>query len=319
MKVWIENSDQDYNELKGKSLFCKRLADALRKKGIFVTGNPDMKVDISLNVIRLKHFNSKVRVLRLDGVWHNTAQDFKKKNKAIKESLHHAHGVIYQSQFSRNMCDQYLGQSKNPTRVIHNGSDIDFYNQIQGVTFDCKYPVLAFSKWRPHKRLRDIICSFLEANIKDSKLYIAGNLEKSGLSPKEAHSYIAMPQIEYFGMLPQNMLAGLIKGSFASIHLCWFDSCPNSVVETICAGVPVICNNVGGTWEIVLPSGGYVCGVDRPYDLSPVDLYNPPAIDRSKIAEALLHCKAQNPKIENNHVDINNIAEEYIEFFKSLL
>jgi len=319
MKVWIENSEQDFNVLKGKSLFCWRLAAAMRKKGIFVTGNPNIKVDVSLNVIRLKHFNSKVRVLRLDGVWHNTAQDYIKKNEALSESLHHAHGVIYQSQFSRNMCDKYLGTPKCPTKVIHNGADPEFYKRIQGTVWDCKYPVLAFSKWRPHKRLRDIINSFLIADIKDSKLYIAGLLDKCGMSQKECHSYIQMPQIEYCGMLPQNILATLLKGSFASIHLCWFDACPNSVVETICAGVPVICNNVGGTWEIVLPSGGYVCNVDSPYDMSPVDLYHPPKIDRNKIAGALIKCIKEKPKIKNNHVNINNIADDYIKFFGSLL
>ena len=319
MKVWIENADEDYRVLKGKSLFCRRLAGAMRKKGIFVTGRDQMKVDVSLNVIRLKHSNSRVRVLRLDGVWHNTAQDFKKKNRALKESIHHAHGVVYQSQFSRNMCDKYLGEPKCPTRVIHNGSDVEFYKNISPASYDCEFPVLAFSKWRPHKRLRDIIGSFLMADIPNSKLYIAGLLDKSGMSPNEAHSYVNMPNIEYLGMLSQDILMPMLKGASASIHLCWFDACPNSVVETICAGVPVICNNVGGTWEIVLPSGGYVCDVDSPYDLNPVDLYNPPKIDRKVVAETLKACIKGKPVIHNDHVNINNIADEYIKFFEELL
>jgi glycosyltransferase involved in cell wall biosynthesis len=317
MKVWIENADQDMNVLKGKSLFCKRLAGAMRKKGVYVTGNPNVRVDVSLNVIRLKHYKSKVHVLRLDGVWHNTAQDFVQKNKALSESLRQASGVIYQSQFSRNMGDKYLGMPKCPTKVIHNGADPDNYQTK--AHWDCEYPVLAFSKWRPHKRLRDIICSFLLADIKDSKLFIAGDPQKSGMTASEFNTYIQMPQIEYFGMLPQNILCNLLGSVFASIHLCWFDSCPNSVVETICAGVPVISNNVGGTWELVLPSGGYVCDVDNPYDLSPVDLYHPPKIDRNKVAEALMRCKESRPQIKSDHVNINNIAEEYLQFFRSLL
>lgn len=319
MKVWIENADTNPNVLKGKSLFCHRLAHCLRSRGVFVTDNPDTKADVSLNVIRIKHKNSKIKILRLDGVWHDTAKDFVQKNKTITDSLKRANGVIYQSNFSRQMCNRYLGEPKCRSAVIYNGSSPDYYEQISPVKFECSNPVMAFSKWRPHKRLRDIIHSFLLANLSDSKLLIAGDLERSGLNPKEAHELVAMPQIEYLGMIPQPVLAPLLKGCVASIHLCWFDACPNSVVEAICAGVPVVCNNVGGTHEIVGPSGGYVCNVDSPYDLNPVDLYKPPKIDRQIVAAALRRCVKEKPKITNSHVHIQNTANMYLNFMRSLL
>lgn len=319
MKVWIENSSVDINKLNGKSLFCKRLADEFSRLGIAVVDG-DSEADVSINVIRLKHERSSIKILRINGVYHNTAQDYKRKNAGIVDSLKKADGVIYQSEFSRNMSDNYIGVPDCPNSVIFNGSIPEIYERAKPVVFDSKYNFITFSKWRPHKRLRDIIESYLLTDIPDSKLLILGEVnEKSGLTKDEAIKYSKNRNLVFCGMLPQNMLIPMLKTCTAAIHLCWFDACPNSVVESICAGVPVITNNVGGTWEIVAPSGGYVCNIDKPYDFKPVDLYHPPEIDRNKIAEALICSVNARPKITNDHVNIKNIAKQYLEFIESLL
>ena len=125
-------------------------------------------------------------------------------------------------------------------------------------------------------------------------------------------------RVKYLGSINQSESAAYLKAADAFIHLCWFDNCPNGVVEAIVAGTPVITNNVGGTHEIVRPSGGMVCDVDRPYDLSPVRLYKPPAIDRNLIAEAMIKCSINSPKIKSDHVAIELIARKYLEFFKKV-
>ena len=318
MKVWIENSSQPIDKLNGKSLFCRRLGDQLKTMGVTIVDG-ESPADISINVIRLKHHRSKVKILRIDGVWHDTAKNFIQKNKAISDSVKRADGIIFQSEFARNMGEKYLVKAKCPTTVIFNGSDPRIYNNASSVEFDKKYIFVAISKWRPHKRLKDIIESFILANIDNSRLLILGNTEKCGMTRSEFEGYVNRDDIDYLGSLPQSMLIPVIKGVAASIHLCWFDACPNSVVEAICAGVPVITNNVGGTWEIVAPSGGYVCDIDSPYDLNPVDLYHPPKIDRNKVAEAMRKCVSNRPKITCEHVDIRNVARQYLDFMESLL
>jgi len=178
---------------------------------------------------------------------------------------------------------------------------------------------IAFSKWRPHKRLRDIIESFLLANVDDSILFVAGNLSRSGLSDGEIDKYFGLPNVKYLGTLTHEQVASYLKVACASIHLCWFDACPNSVVEAIAAGVPVICNNTGGTPELVRPSGGFVCNVDKPYDLEPVDLYHPPSIDRSLIAQAIVKSSQKKLEVKNDHVLIENVAKQYLDFMYCLL
>lgn len=314
MKIWIENSSKNQNELNGKSLFCNRLAKVFTKSGIEVVDGKE-PADVSINVISLKHKNSKVKILRLDGVWHDTAKNYRQKNKALKESLEKADGVIYQSEFAKRMCDKYLGKPKCPTEVIYNGADISYFKTIEPTQLKYKYNFIAFSKWRPHKRLRDIIHSFLDADIKDSQLLIAGPLSKSGMHDSEINKLSIYPNIQFLGNLTQDELIPIIKGCNASIHLCWFDACPNSVVESLCCNVPVICNNVGGTPELIkLTYGGIICNVDKEYDMNPVDLYNPPKIDRSIISKAFVDVIENEINMVNKRIDILNTAIEYFNF-----
>ena len=318
MKVYIENCDKNPNELGGKSLFCNRLAKALRSKGVQIFADPNVEVDVSLNVIRIKHDKSKIKLLRLDGVWHDTAKYFKHKNLAIKMNLQKADGVVYQSYFSEQMGNKYLGKAKCRVRVIANGIDPDFYKDIEPIKTKKKI-VMAVSKWRPHKRIRDTIESFLLAEIKNSLLVVAGDLLRSELTEREIHKYKQNNKIKFLGHVSQSVLASYFKAASVSIHLCWFDSCPNSVIEAIITGTPVICNNVGGTWEIVEPAGGYILPLDNPYDMDPVDLYHPPEINRGRIAAALNDCIRKPPCIKNDHVLINTIADKYLQFMKELL
>lgn len=319
MKIYIPNCFSDPNKLKGKSLFCYRLGTALEEKGIDITDDSNINVDVSLNIIGIKHEKSRIKLLRLDGVWHDTGKAFVKKNKGMIASLKRADGVVYQSQFSRNMCDRYLGEPISPCRVIPNGSYPGYYHQVKAEVFNGKKVFITFSKWRPHKRLRDIIHSFLLANVPNSILLVAGDTTRSGVDREELDYFFNLSSIQYVGNVEQRMLASLLKASIASIHLCWFDSCPNSVVEALCAGTPVICNNVGGTWELVGPSGGFVCDIDSPYDMNPVDLYHPPKINRRVVAEAIRECAKKRPVVNNDFVNIDNVAERYLEFIEEIL
>ena len=310
MKVYIPVGD---NPSTGKGFFCQRLEQQMREAGVEMSG-PN-KSDVSLHLIRLQDAGGK-RVVRLDGVYHNKKQNWKQRNRPLKKNLHRADAAIYQSEFSRGMCDEYLGKFDGPTKVIPNGADPRYYETVK--LFEKKHEHVFFtsSRWRPHKRLRDIIECFRLADIPDSILYVAGGLQKSGLSKSEKRTIFSDGRVQHLGKLSQEQLGGVLRAADAFIHLCWFDSCPNGVVEAIAAKTPVITNNVGGTCELVRPTGGIVCDIDEPYNRKPVKLYEPPAFDRTLIAEAMTRCAAERPVVDPAHIDIRRIANEYLEFFK---
>lgn len=278
------------------------------------------KHDISLHVVLIEETDVKAKkVLRLDGVWHNIAQDFRAQNGEIRRHLEKADAVVYQSRFSRCIADKYLFPFQGPSEVIFNGADPSFYSGFRPLNKTCEHAFIAHSRWRPHKRLLPIIKSFLQAGIPDSGLYIAGDLSRSGVHPDILKRCFSAPNIRYLGILNQEQLAQVLSSCDASIHLCWIDCCPNSVVEAITAGRPVVTNNVGGTQELVRPSGGFVCEIDAPWDMSPCDLYSPPPVDAEVVAEALRRCASDPPPIRWEHVDIRRIAMQYKRFFERVL
>jgi len=316
VKIYIPHSD----DLKtGKGFFCRRLASACLKMGVNVVVDPSQPHDVSLQISKIKPANTKIRVFRVDGVIHNLDRDYKSANKTIASHLHAANAVVYQSNFSRNMCDRYLGPCKKDSAIILNGDDPSRFEGSPVVPHEHKHNVIASSRWRPHKRLTDIIYSFLEADIADSCLYVAGDISKGGLSKSDRSQAISGGKVKFLGKLPQEELASYYNLCKVVVHLCWFDCCPNSLVEAICAGCVPVTNNTGGNPEICEPAGGSVCQIDKEYNLKPVHLYKPPTIDRSKVSEAIRWAMDSKEKPKTDHIDIKNVARQYLDFFAKLL
>jgi len=304
----------------GKGLFMLRLSDALKNLGVDITSNPKKPHDISLHLIKIKKkTNAKLKVVRFNGVYHNTAISYKELNYDIKKHSKEADAVIYQSEFSKNMVRRYIHKFDIPSKVILNGADPEYFSSIKPAESDFEYNFLAFSRWRPHKRLKRTIKSFLHAEIPNSCLWIAGDLKQSGLSRKHIRRYFSTSKVRYLGILRFASLARYLIMSNAVVHLCWFDCCPNSVVEAICAKKIVITNNVGGTKEIVKHAGGIICKIDKPYDFEPVDLYNPPKFDTNIIVAAFHRAIQGDIVVSNKHIDIHNIALQYKDFFEKIL
>ncbi|MHA2023958.1 MAG: glycosyltransferase family 4 protein [Candidatus Thorarchaeota archaeon] len=310
MKVHIYS----YQSGTGRAHFFDRLVSALKLLGVEVTRKLGECCDISLQAVFIERTKAKCHVLRLDGVHHNVDVDYKKINNSImRKGVNLADAIVYQSRFSATMCSRYLEIGRKPTEIIGNGAVLIDNKYEQG----SKSVFFTASRWRPHKRLADIIESFLLADIEDAVLYVAGDLSKSGLT-REGMRKLG-PTVKYFGVLNQHQLQEVLKKTTAFLHLCWFDSCPNAVVEAIAAGAPVITNNVGGTKEIVELSNGIVLPIDSEYDFQPCKLYSPPPIDRYLVAQAILRCNQNRPVVDKSCVDINKVAERYRRFFVSLL
>lgn len=324
MRALIPHTYSNPDELNGKSLFCYRLGQEFLRRGIHVVTGYDEKCDIALHIIRLGASKAKKNVLRINGVYHNSAQDYNKKNANIKRSLEACDAVVYQSFHSRKLCDSFIGEAKVPSKIIYNGADPEYWKFVEPIdSMKDKNTVLAFAKWRPHKRLRDTVESFLLADIENSQLVIVGDTYNSGLTPDELVQFNHYSNIHFVGTEKQSVLARYIVSSKLVMHLCWYDACPNGVVESLCAGIPVITNNTGGTHELLQECGlqPLVCHIDEPYNYKPIDLYNPPMVDYGLVADKIRQVLQQPNRFEFDpyRLSISVIADRYINFFEEIL
>jgi len=235
---------------------------------------------------------------RLDGIYFNTAQNYKLQNTNIKRTYDNADGVIFQSNFNKQLITKYFGEHKNHT-VIHNGADIEYVDKaplLENAKLD-KYESVwcCASSWRPHKRLSENIKYFLEHSSEKDCLVIAG---------ANGQDIIKNNRIFYVGDISILPLISLYKRSKYFIHLAWLDHCPNVVVDARASGCQIICSSAGGTKEIAGPDA-VVIGEEK-WDFEPVELYNPPPLDFSK-------------KIKNDwNIDynMNEVSKKYYDFIR---
>lgn len=291
----------------GKGFFAHRLAKAMRNLGITFIDNPKVSHDIDL-AISFKHLRTggKKYILRLDGLYYDTKKD--PRNKPIARSFKRADGIVYQSNFSRKLVKVYMGylgvKASGTHTVIHNGADVKWYDNIKAATKPHKYQALAANRWRPHKRLKETIAAVLRLDL-DVGLWIAGNVS----GPSHA-------RVSYLGKLNQSRLGAYYKAADVTIHLCPYDNCPNTVVESIAAGTPVLCTCSGGTPELVGTENGAVCKAEKPFNYKPVNQHKPKAMNIGDVSSTL-RCMLLNPTTTHKgSVDIKNTALSYIQFFK---
>ena len=301
MKIVFDNVNN--NSRSGPNAFSRKLQYALEElgHGVGLTGSGDVFGDVCISFIANKYPVECPRVLRLDGIYFNSEQDYNMLNDPIKDAYDNADSVIFQTEFNKLLTERYFGK-RDDTFVINNGTVLDVIKTIDPMnsTVLDKFTDVwsCASSWRPHKRLKDNISYFFEHADPRACLVIAGD---------NPDFRIRDERVLYAGNLAWKTLISLYKRSSHFIHLAWLDHCPNVVVDARASGCKIICSDSGGTKEIAGKNATMV--IENSWDLSPVALYRPPEMDFSQ--------KIQN-KIDSD-IDINNIAKKYLDSFQDTI
>jgi glycosyltransferase involved in cell wall biosynthesis len=297
VNIWLENANLSSNS--GPNSFARKLVKEFQKKGIKINVPPP-EVCLCFIESHRRDISEIPTVQRLDGIYFNTRVDWRRMNENIYRTYKAADGVIFQSNFARKEITKFFGEPKS-FEVIHNGADLDAIDRVPALSNPAldQYENIwsCAASWRPHKRLRDNINYFLEHSGDDDVLFIAG--DKQGEETPEND------KIKYLGTLDPQQLISLYKASTYFIHLAWLDHCPNVVVDARACGCKVICTSSGGSPEIAGPDAIII--EQEPWNLEPVDLYDPPPLDFSK--------KINNT--QNVEYNMSIVADKYRAFLES--
>ena len=291
----------------GKEKFLIRLAQSMRSLGVDVCDKK--KVDVFIRLAGQKNdSNAKLNVLRLNGLWFNSEQPYKKINKAIVDAVNKSDAIIYQGQFCMDAYQRFLGINKKFSAIISNGADPSCFEprRQQSSNF-----FLALCKWRPHKRLKAIVDSFILANKMglDSDLIVIGDPDY----------VVKNKRVKYLGWQNNKKIIRLLSKAIASLHLTYLDWCPNAMIESIVANCPLIYTSSGGHKELGQDMG--ISIADSEWDCKhAIQLYKPPPLELNRIAEAMIQMKNNGYDMNDSvkfHID--SIAKRYIEFFEECL
>lgn len=293
MNLFLENVNLNSNS--GPNSFGQKLFKYMPSLGVAFRNDPEPDAYLCFIESGRSTHNAPL-YQRLDGIYFNSSFDYDAQNSNIKRTYDMATGVIFQSNFNKNLTFKYFGTHSNYA-IIHNGADIELINSTDKITID-KYENIwsCASSWRPHKRLSENIRYFLEHSGPNDGLIVAGMPDYR----------IQHERIHYVGELSTQKLFSLYKASKYFIHLAWLDHCPNVVVDAMACGCQIICSSAGGTKEIA--GNNAVIIEEDEWDYSPVELYSPPTMNFSQ--------KVKNTWHKNDKHDMLSVCQKYYDFIK---
>lgn len=313
----------------GPTIFMSRLRDELgRRSDVSTTLFFDPTADILLMANKVRNIFKKPYVLRLDGIAFDAAltdNELEARNKDIVDGIRQASGIVFQSEFSKQLVSRFIGIPDVPHVIIPNGIDLSQFNSLGpdkrvslGIPEDT-FVFVTSAKWRSHKRLSATISlfeKFRNEYCENSALIILGDLSTEACKKIDG--------VHYIGHVQPNDLPQWYRTGDVFLFLSWLDNCPNSVLEAMASGVPVLCTNQGGTKELVLRTGlGIVSEADQEFTFKKVRLYEPPRPDEAKLFDSLieLHQNRHELKRVANYkaISIQSAANSYLQFFRKLV
>jgi glycosyltransferase involved in cell wall biosynthesis len=262
---------------------------------------------------RADQFKS-VKILRVDGIYHDLSRDSIKENEGIYNTYHSVDGIIFQCKFAQDMLYKHFGKPKRAKHetIIYNGVDQSFTPKGDREDFGFKYTIIVSGKWYIHKRLSCMINSFLELDRQDVGMVVLGEVAVA--------EQINHPRIKYLGTLPSHELPKYYRGADVMLHYAFVDWCPNTTVEGISCGLPVITTHNGGTPEL-LQGCGFIIKSDPDYNMEFIDFQQLPKVNRSIAAAAInLVLKQKSNFIrERPDLQMGYCGQQYLTFFKKVL
>jgi len=307
VKIHLDNVN--LNSSSGPNSFAKRLSKGLIESGHEVELHDGRSSDVSLVFIEPsgRPLAKKV-VQRLDGIWFSP-EEFETKNSNIKKLYQNSDGVIWQSEFDKEMVTKWWGNHENGS-VIRNGIDISPVKKfsipvLEQIRNQYEMVFVCSANWHPQKRLLENINLYKHLR----KFYKSAALIVMGSNPIQ----VADNHIFYTGPQPHEVCLEVFSAANWMIHLAWLDHCPNTVVEALSQGTPVICSEHGGTKELV-KDFGIVLKESKSYNYELTNYDNPPVMDYSNLNKL----PEKNELGKHFDISIQRTLQDYLEFLKNL-
>ena len=289
----------------GRQGFLAMLADELEKNHKCRIVDEKSSADIHLNSISGNVKKGAINFLRVDGIYYD--HERLSKNKSIVKSAKSHNHVIFQSMFSKMNFEKITGTSVSSS-VIFNGAQ----RRAQSSPEENNIIIGCSAKWRVNKRLDGLISAIGMARSKsgkDIRLKIVGDPD------------CAIPNFCFStGHIDNKMVQKELSSCSCFAHICHIESCPNSVVEALVCGLPVICNNIGGTRELV-GNDGVISEIDS-WDWKPIANMQQTKMNQSQISrlsDDMIKIVGFKNRVVRDDLLMEKAAENYFNLFKRFL
>jgi glycosyltransferase involved in cell wall biosynthesis len=277
----------------GMASFRIKFESGLKSRGLQVTHDLDQNPDALLVIAGTRHLAALARarrrgvriVQRLDGInWIH-----RKRWTGVRHFLRAEYGnlllsyirsrlasrIVYQSEFSRGWWEDWYGAPPAPAAVVHNGVDLEAYNP-KGVGAPprdrCRLLVVEGSLGGGYDmgldnavRLSELLA---EKHGLPMELMVVGRIAEGHKAIVEAQTQVP---IIWAGTVPRENIPEIDRSAHLLFSADLNPACPNSVIEALACGLPVVAFDTGALNELIrgdagrlVPYGGNPWKLERP-------------------------------------------------------
>ncbi len=214
-------------------------------------------------LVRLAHRRRIPVVVNQDGVaypgWAGSETDAL--NRRYRRTLRAADHVIYQSAFSKDSADLFLGEPPASWEILYNAVDTDHFTP--GRSLGADGPVLLLGGDQTQEYRLELALRTLQSVLRSepgARLLVTGRLV-SPIQPLLDELDLA-GRVELVGRYTQREAPEILRRAHLFLHTKVKDPCPSAVIEAMACGLPVVYAASGGTPELVGTDAGI--GVPHP-------------------------------------------------------
>lgn len=316
----------------GPASFQRKLTLGLEKRGILVTYDlRDRPYDVVLVIAGTRHLGELLCckrqgvpiVQRLDGInWRHQVEPMPLRQRLLTSASNWimrfirdylADHIVYQSQFVRGWWHRVYGKAPVDYTIIYNGVDLDVFNP-QGPAYQSQASVCFISVEgnldvdRVSLQIPISVLQHLVQQGVTAELLLFGGLGDGALDRVAKHSWI-----KYSGTIANEQLPYYERGASVFISSEVNPPCPNSVVEALACGTPVMGFDTGSLAELLAGRGGRVApyGGD-PWRLEPPDMDALAAAAEEVLAD-LPRWRYQARRLAEERYTLEGMTEAYLE------
>lgn len=250
--------------------------------------------------------------------------DWRAQNARMARSYHAADHVFWQSEFCRRCADEFLGPRAGTGEILFNAIDTARFRPAARPAGD-RFTFLLTGKIDLHLyyRLESTIAGLAAARSKglDAGLVIAGWVaEDAEIRAKAQAAALGIAnQVLFSGAFTQETAPSIYGAADAYVMTKHNDPCPNTVLEAMACGLPVLYSSSGGVPELV--------GADAGIGLAVRESWVAPEVpEAGAVADGMLAVAAERDRMAQAartravaHFDINHWIGRHRAVFDQVL
>ena len=338
----------------GPKVFLSRLRDALQERGLFDEENFNVWINLSYKpipsrVTKLRRLGKVKVILRCDGAWNMDVVPLLlgRKCKILNGPVNGPFNallnryyylnfrktdlIVYQSRFCQFCVEHFVYKPHTRSVIVNNGVDLSQFQPSETMLKKNTLDILISHRIQPVKRVQQApsLIERLREKYPNVRVHIVGEGVRNTLD--EIKKIVDRKGLNkhflFYGHKDPSLLPSVFAKCDFMLCLSYLDPCPNSVVEALACGLPVLAPASGGVRDII-GDAGYI--VDEGIDEQDYNVYwhfnSMPQIPVDRYVEGVEYIVNNMDVLRNKArrraeecFDIERVVDKYIEVAESIL